>query len=208
MFGPLGDPHYSGYTVAIHDNGNKLLQIINDILDLTRVEGGLIDLDEETVLVADVIDNACALAQTHSEKAVVIEKQIASFLPFLRAEQKRIRQILNHVISNAVKFTPDGGRIEIRGELNSDGGIVITVGDNGIGMEEDRISIALEPLTQLDTRIARRYEGVGLGLPLANALTRFHGGELTIESTPGVGMPVRIAFPAERTIDSISAACA
>lgn len=208
MFGPLGDPHYSGYTVAIHSNGAKLLNMINDILDLTRVEGGLIDLDDDTVLIADVVSSACATALAQSEAPPSVTTHISPNLPFLQADQKRVRQILGHIISNAVKFTTKEGKVDITADLDLEGGIVVTVRDTGIGMAKDRIGHALEPFKQLDVRIARRFEGVGLGLPLANALTRLHGGELTFESAPGEGTTVKIAFPPERTIAAVNAICA
>jgi signal transduction histidine kinase len=121
-------------------------------------------------------------------------------LPAVKADPKRLQQILTHLLSNAVKFTPGTGRIHVRAESSAAGGIFLAIEDSGIGMEPSRIAHALEPFKQLDGSLSRRFEGVGLGLPLANALVRLHEGRLSIESLPGHGTTVTVEFPPQRTV--------
>jgi PAS domain S-box-containing protein len=207
-FGPIAEPHYAGYLVDIHQNGVKLLRMINDILDLTRVEGGIMKLDDELVALRDVIPGVCAAAVLQLAQPPAIETRIQDELPLLRADERRVRQILTYVLSNAVKFTPRDGVVSLDVARAPDGGVAVVISDTGIGISPDRISHALEPFKQLDTSLARRFEGVGLGLPLANAFTRLHGGTLTIRSVLNRGTVVTITFPPERMVDSAIALCA
>jgi PAS domain S-box-containing protein len=199
LFGPVGEPRYRAYIADVHDNGRRLLGMINDILDLTRIEGNLLDLQDEAVSIQEAIWAAHQAVINDNAESAPVAMQIPADLPLLKADQRRLQQILVHVLSNAVKFTPKAGCIEVVASVK-DAGVAIAVKDTGIGMERDRIPHALEPFKQLDSRLARRFEGVGLGLPLANALTRLHQGTLSIESTPGAGTTVTIGFPPERTI--------
>jgi signal transduction histidine kinase len=139
-------------------------------------------------------------------EAPPIEIQIPADMKLLKADPLRLQQVLAHLLSNAAKFTPREGRIEIRSLLSSEGGIIVEITDTGIGMEPDRIAHALEPFKQLDSRLARRFEGVGLGLPLANALVQLHEGRLSILSAPGKGTTVTVEFPPKRTVAARAAA--
>jgi len=199
-FGPIGEPRYRSYIGDIHDNGRRLLAMINDVLDLTRVEGKLIELEEETVALADAVSaSADSLRESHKD-AAEIDIEAPQNLPYLRGDAKRVRQVLTHILSNAIKFTPADGKISVRCWLEDTGELAVCVRDTGIGMAEDRIAQALEPFKQLDNRLARRFEGVGIGLPLAQALVKLHGGVLTIDSAQGSGTAVTITFPPERTM--------
>jgi PAS domain S-box-containing protein len=200
LFGPVGEPRYRGYVSDIHENGQRLLTMINDILDLSRVEGRLIDLDEQPVSPLEAVSSACDAVTAEKSAHAAITLHIPPNLPMLKTDPKRLNQILAHLISNAVKFTPSTGRIEVRAERTPEGGLSFAIADSGIGMEPDRIGHALEPFKQLDGSLSRRFEGVGLGLPLANALVRLHGGRLLIESRLGHGTTVTAEFPPERTL--------
>ena len=200
LFGAIGEPRYRAYISDIHENGQRLLTMINDILDLSRIEGHLIDLDEQQICVADALSSARDTVTADKPAHAPIAVHIPRELPALTADPKRLHQILTHLLSNAVKFTPNVGRIDVRAERSPAGGLSVSIADTGIGMEPDRIGHALEPFKQLDGSLSRRFEGVGLGLPLANALTRLHGGRLLIESRPGHGTTVTVEFPPERTL--------
>jgi len=200
MFGPVGNERYREYIDDIHENGRRLLTKINDILDLTRLEGHLMELEDETIRVPDAFDNARNAVTDGKTLSVEFAMQIQADLPGLRADAKRLHQILFHVISNAVKFTAAGGRIDLEAKLEADGGICISVRDSGIGMRPELVKQAMQPFRQLDARLERNFEGLGLGLPLANALLRLHGGQFSIQSAIGVGSTVSLHLPPDRTV--------
>jgi PAS domain S-box-containing protein len=206
LFGPIGEERYKSYIGDIHDNGKHLLAMINDILDLSRVEGHLIDLDEQPVSIADAAAAARDTVLQTRKHAAPISIAIVQDLPPVRADEKRLQQILVHLLSNAAKFTPPAGKIRVSASRASDRGLVIEIADSGIGMAPDQVQQALEPFKQLDNRIARKFEGVGLGLPLASALCRLHGAKLTVSSERGRGTTVRVHFPVERVIGQTAAA--
>ena len=206
LFGPINEPRYRTYIADIHGNGQHLLAKINDILDLSRIEGRLLDIEDRAVSVRESVVTACDLVRAARGDAAPIELHIQPDMPFLKADSRRLQQVLTHLLSNAVKFTPREGRIEVRTLQSVEGGITIKISDTGIGMEPSRISHALEPFKQLDSRLARRFEGVGLGLPLANALMQLHQGRLSVQSVPGAGTTVTVDFPPERTVEARVAA--
>ena len=208
LFGPIQEERYRGYVVDIHDNGRRLLGMINDILDLSRIEGRLLDLEDNAVNVQEAVAVACNAIQEDKPDAPPILIEIPAYLPLLKVDPRRLHQILTHLLSNAVKFTQAQGRVTVRAGVAENGGFTIAISDTGIGMDPDRIGHALEPFKQLDNRLARRFEGVGLGLPLASALVRVHDGSLAIESVPGAGTTVTICFPPERNVEIAQAACA
>jgi len=208
IFGPITEPRYAGYVEDIHKNGIKLLEMINDILDLSRVEGGQLDIDDERVSLSRLIPEASRHAASQTAKPPTMAVRTEENLPLLRADEKRVRQILVHILSNAVKFTPASGSVSVEAARAADGGIMVVVADTGIGMSPDRITHALEPFKQLDTSLARRFEGAGLGLPLASALVKLHGGRLTIQSAQGRGTIVTVLFPAERVMPYAVPLCA
>jgi len=199
LFGTLGDPHYKEYAQDIHASGQHLLAIINDILDLSRIEEGQDTLEESENDVCDVIDACMPLVRERAAAARVrIELDVADGLPTIMIDLRRVKQVLINLLSNAIKFTELGGTITVSAAIDDSGGMTITVHDTGIGMRPDEIPRALEPFGQIDSSLARRYEGTGLGLSLARQLTETHGGQLQIESQIDVGTSVRVSLPAER----------
>jgi PAS domain S-box-containing protein len=206
LFGPINEPRYRSYITDIHMNGQHLLAKINDILDLSRIEGRLLDIDDHAVSIGESVAAACDSVKAARGDMASIEIDIQADLPLLRADPRRLQQVLAHLLSNAAKFTRPEGRIEVNALQSSEGGVTINITDTGIGMEPSRIAHALEPFKQLDSRLARRFEGVGLGLPLANALVQLHQGRLSIQSVPGKGTIVTVDFPAERTVEARLAA--
>jgi signal transduction histidine kinase len=208
LFGPIGNERYRSYVGDVHENGLRLLAMINSILDFSRIEGGLLDLEEMEISVADAVDAAHDALVAAGRPVAAVHIIVAPDLPYLRADPKRLHQILMQLLSNAAKFTSTAGRIEIAAKMGGAGGLILVVRDTGIGMASSLIRGALEPFKQLDAGLERRFEGLGLGLPLANALMRLHGGDLTIQSEPGRGTSVTLTFPPERSIRLRSAPAA
>jgi signal transduction histidine kinase len=199
MFGPIGDRHYEEYATDIHQSGHHLLSLINDILDLSKIEAGKFELHEEVVTVTDTIEAALRLVQQRAEKkGVELARAVAARLPRLYADGRAVKQVLLNLLTNAVKFTPQGGRVTIGAERAPGGDLVVTVVDTGVGMSAQDMEQALTPFGQAESDVARQQEGTGLGLPLSKHLVELHGGSLTIESAPGAGTTIRARFPAER----------
>jgi len=196
-FGPLGGARYRGYARDIRGSGVHLLNIINDILDLSRVELGRLDLQvgrvEVEMLVAEVVE---MLRQQAATAEVAPEIDVDANLPPIDSDEQKLRQVLLNVLSNALKFTPAGGRVTIRARPERDGGCRIAVEDNGIGMAPESIPIALAPFGQIDSSLARKYGGTGLGLPIARRFAMLLGGRLDIRSAAGAGTTVTITLPA------------
>jgi PAS domain S-box-containing protein len=200
MFGPLENPRYTEYVRDINESGRHLLELINDILDLAKAEAGRLQLNEDIVNLRSVIEQSTKLFRERADRSGITLVAVAPRgLPRLRADTRKLRQVLLNLISNAVKFTPENGRIEVRGELREDGGVDIVVGDTGIGMSAEDMSRAFEVFGQVDSALNRRYEGTGLGLPLSRAVMQLHGGDLIMESELGHGTRVIARFPEERT---------
>jgi len=199
MLGPIGTPQYKGYIDDITDSAKHLLIVINDILDVAKIESGHIALSEEVVDPTGLAGSVMRLVSPRSDEAnVTLSLIVPENLPALRADKTKLKQILINLLSNAVKFTPEGGRVELRAELAENGDFLFIVHDTGIGMSEADIRIALTPFGQVDSRLSRRFEGTGLGLPLAQGLTEMHGGSFKIESEPGQGTTISVRLPAER----------
>lgn len=201
IIGPV-DARYREYAGDISEAGRHLQNIINDILDISKVEGGRLELRDETVSISDTIESCRRIVSTMADAAEVsLAIDISDTLPLIRADEMRFRQILLNLMSNAVKFTPAGGRVRVSAWLEADGA-VIAVEDTGIGMKSDDIKIALEPFRQIDGVLSRRFDGTGLGLPLAKGLVELHGGRLDIESAPNEGTIVRVLLPRDRVINA------
>jgi len=198
LIGPDMIDRYAEYAEDIHSSGSHLLDIINDILDLSKVEAGQATLEESEVEISSAVLSCLRLISERATKAGIrLSTDIAPDLPLLVADLRKLKQIIINLLSNAVKFTPADGEVNIRARHTVDG-MEIIVKDTGIGMAEDEIPRALLPFTQLDSSLARKYEGTGLGLPLAKALTELHGGFMQITSAPGQGAAVRIVLPPSR----------
>ena len=196
-FGSLGNARYREYVRDIHTSGAHLLELINDILDISRIAAGQVSLNEEDIDIPDLIDSTMHMIFDQTKKAGLdVEIQIATGLPRLRGDRRRIQQTLLNLITNAIKFTPAGG-IAIEATV-AVSGMTIAVKDTGIGMAPEDIPKAFERFRQIDSRLSRKFGGAGLGLPLARDLVELHGGRLTLESAPGLGTTVTAFFPADR----------
>jgi signal transduction histidine kinase len=205
--GPIGSPQYRDYAKDIHDSGVHLLEIINDILDLSKAEAGKLELDEDWVDVGDAVTAACRLIGPRAQRAQLsVVERIPANLPPLWADERKLKQILLNLVSNSVKFTPAGGRIEVSACIEPADGLSILVQDTGIGIPSSDLQRVLEPFVQVENSLTRSYQGSGLGLPLAAKMTELHGGKLSIASQLGRGTLVRLAFPAERIAAKTAAA--
>lgn len=205
--GPIGSPQYRDYAKDIHDSGVHLLEIINDILDLSKAEAGKLELDEDWVDVRDAVSAACRLIGPRAERAQLsVVERIPADLPPLWGDERKLKQILLNLVSNSVKFTPAGGRVEVSASIDLPGGLSILVQDTGIGIPSSDLERVLEPFVQVENSLTRSYQGSGLGLPLAAKMTELHGGKLSIASHLGRGTLVRLAFPAERIASKAAAA--
>lgn len=201
LYGPLGAKQYGDFANDIHQGGQHLLSMINDILDLSKIEAGRRDLAYEDVDLSALVESVVRMVrQRAAEAGVRLERDLPDNLPPLHAEDKAVRQMLINLLSNAIKFTPKGGHIRVGAAYDGDGDgtLRLTVEDTGIGMSPADIPIALAPFRQIDSAHARRYQGTGLGLPLVESLIELHGGTLAIESALGEGTNITLIFPAER----------
>lgn len=218
VYGKLGHPNYKEYISDISVSGIHLLDLINDILDVSAIEAGKLDLHNERVDMVDLIEKSIRLIRPRAEKKSIrlswktpdgamedIANGPATFMPSLanmqlHGDERRLVQILVNLLGNSVKFTPDKGEVWLAVESDDDGAITIEVGDTGIGMSEDDIGVAFERFGQVDSRVARQFEGTGLGLPLSKHLVELHDGVLGMHSEKGKGTQARISFPAHRVV--------
>lgn len=206
IFGPLEPSSYRAYVDDIHESGMHLLELINDILDMSKAEAGMTDLIESAVHVPDLIHIVVRLLARRAENAgITLREDLPDKLPLLLADERRLRQIILNLGSNAVKFTDDGGTVTIGAAAGPDG-FVVTVSDSGIGMTAEDMVRVMEPFVQADTRLSRKYEGSGLGLPLTKALVGAHGGVLRLDSEVGRGTTVTVTFPPSRIVHDDTAA--
>ena len=200
LYGPLGSDKYAEYVDDIHSSGQHLLDLINDVLDVSVIEAGALELHESDVAVADIIGASVQLIGARADKGgVMLSVDVPRDLPPLRADERRFKQILLNLLSNAVKFTQHGGSVSLNAVLDEDGGLTIAVADTGIGMTGDDAAKALTLFGQAEGSFSRRFEGTGLGLPLSKGLMEAHGGTLELTSESGGGTTVTVRFPAERT---------
>ena len=194
---------HRGYLEDIHSSGLHLLSLINDILDLSKIEAGADELNEESLDVAEVARKVLRVVRQRADKAgVAFEWSADTELPALLADERKLKQALLNLVVNAIKFTPAGGRVSLAISCSDTEGYAFEVIDNGIGMAPEDIATALRQFGQVDSALNRRYEGTGLGLPLTKALVELHGGTLELDSRLGEGTKVRIRLPASRIIAS------
>jgi two-component system cell cycle sensor histidine kinase PleC len=204
--GPLSDT-YLTYARDIHESGQHLLDIINDILDMSKIEAGHQQLHESDVSLPGAIAATLRLVAVRAQEAGLnVAVQLPPNLPLLRADERLIKQILLNLLSNAVKFTPVGGQITVAVRIAEDGKLTVAITDTGIGMDPKSIPTALEPFGQIDSALTRKFQGTGLGLPLVKSLAELHGGELSIDSALGAGTTVTVRFPAFRVRNADGAA--
>ena len=208
--GPLNNARYVAYAGDIHASGVYLLGIINDILDLSKIEAGKMTLEQaEEFVLRDTLHASLGMVSGLGEKFGV---ELISELPEphvrLHAVERMIRQIVINLVGNAIKFTPAGGQVFITGTALADGGYTLTVRDTGIGMGEDEIVHALTPFGQIANKMSARHTGTGLGLPLARAMLELHGGKLDIQSQLHIGTTIVLTFPNDRLAMADKAAAA
>ena len=201
MFGSVGGDKNREYLDDIHNSGLHLLELINDILDVSAIEAGALELHENNISIPEVTDAAVRLIMPRAKSGqITVTPSIDPKIPHIYADERRVKQIMLNLLSNAVKFTPLGGEISINVWLNDDGSLSLTVSDSGIGMDEEDAVIALSAFGQVDSGLDRKHEGTGLGLPLTKGLVELHGGTLKIKSKKDSGTQISVTFPKERVI--------
>ena len=201
VFGSGARERYQEYARDIHRSGAHLLEIITDILDIAKAEEGKLDLIEDDFDLQRLMDGVKQLMRERAlAEGVTLDLDCAPDVPALHADGRRVKQILINLLSNAIKFTPEGGRVTLAASARKDGGVRIDVVDTGIGMAEADIPTALKPFGQIDSKLSRRFEGTGLGLPISRHLAELHGATLSVASKPGSGTTVTLDFPAARSV--------
>ena len=201
-FGPIGIPKYKEYLHDIRDSGKHLLDLINDILDLSKIEARKMELSESHVDMHRLVRSCLAMIGERARACGV--ELVTEFpegeLPGLRADERVVKQVLINLTTNAVKFTPEGGKVTVKAWARPDSGCVMQIIDTGIGMAPEDIPRALTRFGQVDRHLSLDQSGSGLGLPLAKALVELHGGSIDLQSQPNAGTTVTVRFPAERIL--------
>lgn len=199
-FGPIGHTKYGEYLDDIHMSAKHLLEIINEVLDMSKIEAGKVELDEQEIDLRGLIDSVVRIMANRAFNVGLEIKEIfPDNLPVLFADPRLLRQILINLITNAIKYTAKSGTIEVAAHVDSEGRMVLVVRDDGVGIPKDRIKDALEPFGQIhDPTQANHQQGTGLGLPLTKSMVKLHGGSLWLDSDTGKGTTVTITFPKAR----------
>ncbi|MGB9153361.1 MAG: ATP-binding protein [Alphaproteobacteria bacterium] len=201
LFGAVGQPQYVEYSKDIYDSGQLLLSLINDILDMSKIEAGKRQLQDTTLNIAAIVESVSRLVAARAKEGKVrLNLHIPRDLPTLRGEEKAMKQILTNLLTNAVKFTPEGGSVTLSAMIDEDGCMIINVTDSGIGIAPENIAVALSPFGQIESALSRKHQGTGLGLPLTKALVELHGGKLDLKSELGNGTTIAMIFPQERVV--------
>jgi two-component system cell cycle sensor histidine kinase PleC len=194
MFGALGADKYNEYCRDIRESGQYLLEVINDILDMSKIEAGRIRLDIEDLELDRILADAMRVVSARAQdKRLTVTADIAPGIHF-NADRRALKQIALNLLSNAVKFTPVAGRVTVRGRQTA-GAIVIAIEDSGIGIEKDALRKLGRPFEQVESQLTKSHQGSGLGLAIAKSLTELHGGRMRIRSTPGAGTTVVVRLP-------------
>jgi two-component system cell cycle sensor histidine kinase PleC len=202
MFGPHRVEAYKNYATDIHTSGNYLLNLINDILDLSRIEAGRRDLEDAPVILTQSINEAAhVLADRAREKGLTVTLDVPETLPKILADRRALQQIWLNLLSNAVKFTPKGGHVAIAAAHNPNGSISVSFTDTGPGIPAHEVDIALRTYSRGAYATKKAIDGAGLGLPIVNGLIQLHGGEFSISGSQGKGTEVTVTFPAKRVLD-------
>jgi len=202
-FGALGNDRYLSYATDIMESAHHLLSLINDILDLSKIESGAKELYEEVIEIEALIKPLMTLMSPHAQKGdIVLSQDLQPDLPALFADKRKMKQILVNLLSNAIKFTRPGGTVTLKVSYVRGRGVTFQVADNGIGMATDDLPCALAKFRQIDSALNRKYAGTGLGLPLVSALTHLHGGNLELESEVDRGTTVSVHLPESRVVSN------
>lgn len=201
IFGALGNDRYTDYAKDIHSSGLHLLDLINDILDVSAIEAGKVELQNENTDINQIVESALRLIKARADIGkVAIRTELEDDTPLLFGDGRRLKQIILNLVSNAVKFTPKNGTVTVRTRKDETSAIIVVVEDTGVGMTQAEIRKSMEPFGQADSGLNRKHEGTGLGLPLTLGLIELHDGEMNIESQKGKGTNIVVTFPAERSI--------
>jgi signal transduction histidine kinase len=196
-FGPIGSARYKGYVDDIHQSGLYALSLLNDLLDISKIEAGKFELNFTAVEVPELVEDCVGSLQPLAKRArIVLRTSLQPELPTVVADPRRLKQILLNLLTNAIKFTKEGGQVIVSGGM-IDGELRLRVRDTGVGMTKDEIAFAMQPFHQLDTA-PRRQMGTGLGLPVTKALVDANRARLVLTSEPGVGTAADVIFPADR----------
>jgi signal transduction histidine kinase len=198
--GPLGSPKYIEYAADINASGQHLLNLINDVLDMSRIETGHYEIKPEPIRLSDMLDECIRMLRGRAgEKGVGVEASVPKGFPMLQADRRALKQILVNLLYNAVKFTPPAGRIVAKAEIDASGGLLVSVSDTGIGIAAQRLTRIFEPF-QTDNANINRQEGTGLGLSICKRLMELHKGTIAIDSKPSLGTTVTCRFPPDAAV--------
>ena len=201
LFGPVGQAQYVEYSKDIYDSGQLLLSLINDILDMSKIEAGKRALAEVDIDVHTLVHSVERLVASRAKLVKVrLDVHVPKDLPQLRGEERAIKQILTNLLTNAIKFTSEGGSVILNAEMDDLSRLVIRVQDTGIGIAPEDIAVALAPFGQIESALSRKHQGTGLGLPLTKALVELHGGTFDLQSQLNVGTTVTLTFPIDRVV--------
>ena len=201
ILGPIGNEKYRSYIIDIQRSGTLLLNVINDILDLSKAEAGKWELTEDVFDLEQIINPVLRLLKPRlSEFDLSASVSLPIDLPLLRADERKTQQVFLNLLTNAVKFTPPGGRIDVVGQHDPENGITIRIRDTGIGIDPGKLGSVFEPFMQIDSALSRKHSGTGLGLSIVKAVMEHHNGSVALTSDVGQGTEAIVVFPAERVV--------
>jgi two-component system cell cycle sensor histidine kinase PleC len=205
VFGPHASPSYKDYSGDIHASGQHLLTLINEILDLSRIEAGRYELNEEALRLPHVVEDARHMLSLRAKaKNQTLKEVVDPALPRLWADERAVRQIVLNILSNAIKFTPQGGEITVKVGWTASGGQYVSVRDNGPGIPDEEIPVVMSSFGRGSWALKTAEQGSGLGLPIVKGLVDLHGGTFVLKSKPREGTEAIVTFPASRVMDALA----
>jgi signal transduction histidine kinase len=200
-FGPIGHPRYVEYANDIGRSGRHVLDIVNDLLDISKIEAGEMELDFTAVGLNESVSEAVALVQPHANsQRVIIRTSLSTAVPPVVADLRSIKQIALNILTNAIRFTPSGGQIVVSTSYEANGSVVLRIRDTGVGMTRSELEQAMKPFRQVTTGARKRGDGTGLGLPLTKAMVDANRASFAISSSPNQGTLVEVTFPSPRVL--------
>jgi signal transduction histidine kinase len=204
MFGKIGIPRYIEYVHDIRASAQHLLRLIEDVVDLSKAEAGQLDLDDSEIDVAAAVRSVCLMQREKAAQGgVQLVQEVPENFPRLVGDRRRVRQILQNLVANAVRFTSRGGRVTVTARLDGAGGIVFEIADTGSGIDASEIPRVFDPFAGLGRLQDVGGGGTGLGLPICKGLMELHGGSIALASQPGKGTTVTASFPPSRTVKPV-----